>query len=571
MKADQITTVLNHFKNSNYQRVLIDGNWGIGKTKYVIDFKNDYSNACYVSLFGKKEIDNLVQEIYFRIIENTPQGTLKKYSSLMREKLSSVNIRFAGVSISIPVIEDLQNTLNKELDKKETFIIIFDDLERKHENLSIKEILGLIDNLSKIENIKTVLIAAKEQMDEKDKEIFKNFHEKAIDRTYTIKGYADDAPVNILGEHIWKVLSVLAEDFKFNNLRTFEKTSLFIKEVMNILGEGVFTIKFTKNDLYRMCYATVFFNIEHKNEMILLNTNEPHNDFKNAYYTSGDGGIIEYLSNYILKNSLDNVMSKNVFQHIKNWYETGSYSKEKIINIISSINSHEEKPINFFSSEQDILELIVNTRNYIKNLKGAEPIEDIISRLSTAFAWCDVLSVDFEISESEIIDYIKNNISNRIDLTKNVYQNEIDLWHFHIESKEGLKVIKSINEALKIEYYNNLLELINKCFVQNHLENYTFLKELSDSIISITDKNIKDTILKYISENNYFFPTPSGQINEEHWNWCHLINTLIKNIEQHWHQEKYYDTFTAYFIDLENPQKDKMLQHRLNHLFGKDH
>ncbi|WP_216827861.1 KAP family NTPase [Alkalihalobacterium elongatum] len=568
MKANEITTVLNHLKDSSYQRVLINGNWGIGKTKYVTDFKNQYSNACYVSLFGKKDIDSLIQEIYFRIIENTPQGTLKKASSVLREKLTSVNIQFAGVSLSMPVIEDLNNTLNKELEKKETFIIIFDDLERKHDNLSIKEILGLIDSLSKIENIKTVLIAAKDQMEEKDKEVFKKYQEKAIDRTYTIEEYADDAPVNILEEQVWNVISVLAENFKFNNLRTFEKTNLFIKEVVDILGEEVFTEKFTTNDLYRMCYATVFYNIEHKSEMILLDTKETKSDFRNAYYTSGESGVIEYLTNYILKNSLDNAMSKNIFHHIKKWYETGSYSREKIVNIITSINSYEEKPRNFFSSEQEILELIDHARNYIKNINGNESIEEVISRLSTSFAWCDVLSVDFGISNEEIVTNVKNNISQSIDIEKNAFQNEINLWHFHIESEEALKVVRLINEEFKIEYYNQLLQRIEKCFYEGSYHKYTYIKDLSDSIISLKEKTIRDKILKSLSENRYFFPIPSGQITEELWNWCHRINRLIKNINQDWEQEGYYGTFLAFFIDLEETKNDKMLQHRLNHLFG---
>lgn len=571
MKANEITTVLNHFRHSSYQRVLINGNWGIGKTKYVTDFINEHSSTCYVSLFGKKDINSLIQEIYFKIIGNTPKGTLKKHFRLLKEKLNSVNIRFAWVSLSIPIIEDLQNTLNKELDKKQTLIIIFDDLERKHDNLSIKEILGVIDSLSKIENIKTVLIAAKDQMEDKDKDIFIKYQEKAIDRTYTIEKYADDAPINILGEEVWNVLSILAENFKFNNLRTFEKTNLFIKEVIEILGEDIFTNKFTRADLYRMCYATVFFNIEHKSEMILLNTKDHNSTFTKAYYSTGESGTIEYLVNYILKNSLDNVMSKNVFHHIKKWYETGSYSKKDIINLITSINNDDENPRNFFSSEQEILELIDHTRAYLKKLDGNEPLDDIISRLSTAFAWCDVLSVDFGISDKEILNYLKNNISNRIDLEKNFHQNEIDLWHFHIESDKALKVVKSINEELKIEYYNQLLERIREYLVNNSYSKYIHLRDLTNSIFSIEDKTIRDIILKAMEDNSYFFPIPSGQITEELWNWCHLINKLIKDIDGYWKLDGYYDSFSSYFLDLEETKKDKMLRHRLNHLFGKIH
>jgi hypothetical protein len=60
MKADKIIPVLNQFKDSSYDRLLINGTWGIRKTKYVSDFKDEYLNSCYVSLFGKKDIDRFV-------------------------------------------------------------------------------------------------------------------------------------------------------------------------------------------------------------------------------------------------------------------------------------------------------------------------------------------------------------------------------------------------------------------------------------------------------------------------------------------------------------------------------
>lgn len=568
MKANEIVSVLNHFKDSSYQRVFIDGTWGIGKTKYVLDFKKAHSDACYVSLFGKKDTESIIQEIYFQIIDSVPNGKFKKYSRKVREIFNNINIEFHGLTISVPLIEKLHSTLYKELDKKGTYIIIFDDLERKHHDLDIKEILGLIDSLAKIENIKTVLIAATDQLGEAE-ETFNNYKEKAIDRTYTIEEYADEAPLKILGEEIWKVIGIIAEEFEFNNLRTFEKTSLFIKEVIDILGEEIFTKKFTRDDVYRMCFATVFFKIEHKDEMILLNNGEPHSDIRNAFYTTGESGVIEYLYNYILKNSLDNVMCKSVFHHIRKWYETGSYSKEIIMNLIESINSYKEKPKNFYSSEEDILGVIENTRKYMRNLNGSEPLDDIISRLNTAFSWCEVLSVDFGISIEEIVRLVEKNIPNKIELTKSSFQNGIDLWDYHIESEEARKVVKSINEALKVEYYNLLLKKIRDCFIQQSYNEYLYLRQLQDSISTIKDTPIRDIIVKSMSDNQFFFPIPAGSITEKQWYWCRIIKVLIINIEEHWEIENYYKDFKSYIYGLEITKQDKILQHRLRHLFEK--
>jgi len=570
MKANEINTVLNHFNNSSYERVLIDGNWGIGKTYYVKDFERSNSDACYVSLFGKKDIESIIQEIYFQFVGSVPKGQFKKYSRKVREIFNNVNIEIYGVSITVPLIEKLHSTLYKELKKKGTYVIIFDDLERKHQDLDIKEVLGLIDSLAKINNIKTVLIAATNQLDGEDKKTFIDYKEKAIDRTYTIDEYADDAPIEIFGKQIWDVLSKLTENFDFSNLRTFEKTNLFIKEVIEILGEDIFTIKFKKDDVYRMCFATVFFMIEHKGEMKLLNSNNKNSEIMNAYYKEGKNGIIEYLCDYILRNSLDNVRGKDVFYLIYNWFETGTFSKETIVSLINLINSYEEKPTNFYSSEQEIVKFIDNSREYIKNLKGTERIEDIVSNLQTALPWCDILAVNFGISNEEIVKKIKMNISNHIEVEKSIDANKIDFWRANVESEEAKDLFKLINETIKVEYYDQLIARIKDNFTQGLYQKYSYLRILIESINSDFDDTNRDKLVTRMNDNVFFFPVPSRKITDEQWQWCHFIVNLIANIDNHLEQTAYYKDFIDYVCSLEITKKDKLLQHRLKQLFGND-
>ncbi|KGP82028.1 MULTISPECIES: P-loop NTPase fold protein [Paenibacillus] len=408
MRANEIVEYLQQFMDSNYKKVLINGEWGIGKTKYISDFINDYSNTCYVSLFGKKDVDTVIQEIYFQILDRAPKGKFKKSFSLVRQKMNSLDISISGVSLSVPVIQNMLKALSKELTQRETFIIVFDDLERRHDALDIKEIFGLIDSLSKIENIKIVIVAATNHISNDHKGDFDNFKEKAIDREYTIDEYAKDAPKAILGDEVWKVVENISRNLKFRNLRTFEKIRNFIDEVTQILGEEQFTDKFTRADLYRMCFAIVFFRVEHKGEMVLLDSN-PKNELFNTMYSIDNGDIL-YLSHHILKDSLENDMCRGVFPHIKNWFETGSYSKEDITSLITNINNHQEEPHNFYSSESQVEVMIDNTRSYIRNLKGNEKITDIIANLTSALSWCEVLSVNFGISENEIIELIQPNI-----------------------------------------------------------------------------------------------------------------------------------------------------------------
>ncbi|MBH0156160.1 hypothetical protein IHV10_07270 [Fictibacillus sp. 5RED26] len=567
MKANEIIKVLNQFKDYSYQRILINGTWGIGKTKYVLDFKEGHSEACYVSLFGKKDIDSIIQEIYFQILENVPNSGMKKVSTELREKLKNVNFRLPGVSISVPLIGNLHKTLYKELDKKDTFIIIFDDLERKHDDLNIKEILGLIDSFAKVENIKTVLLADTDQLEDKDKDIFKNYKEKTIDKTYTIDEYAGEAPIEIMGEQIWNVIEKYTKEFKFKNLRTFEKTKLFINEVVRVIGEDNFTDKFTKDDIYRMCLATIIFRIEHKSELVLVDDDgSEKSKFNKAYYKETPSGHIEYALNYILKNSLDNSRNKEIFYYIFKWYDSGSYPNENLLNLIASINNYEDSTRNFYSSQEEIILVIENCRKYLNNLNGNESLQEIISKISTAFSWCEVLSINFGFSEDEILSKIEKNISSSIDFKKGYNGN--DFPSGHVDSGKVRNIIISINQALRVEYYKQLIMRIKESY-ETRTFNEIYLDELSFLINHIDQEAFKDTLLNAFNENQYFFPIPFGRITEEQWRWCYHIEGNIRKFDIRWGLNNFHEGFKNYLYYQEIIKEDKMLQHRLEKLFGK--
>ncbi|OUA56837.1 P-loop NTPase fold protein [Bacillus thuringiensis] len=565
MKANEIVNVLNLFKDSSYQKVLISGNWGIGKTRYVTDFIESHTDVCYISLFGKKDINSIIQEIYYRLIEKAKGGKVKKFWNGIRGKLDSLDVSYFGISLSVPLIADLHNTLNKELGRKGTYIIVFDDLERKHDDLNVKEVLGLLDSLSKIENIKTVLIAATSQLSGDSKVDFENYQEKAIDRIYTVEDYANEAPINILGEEVWNVIGTLVESLEFKNLRTFEKTNLFIKEVVQVIGEETFTNKFTRDDLYRMCFATVFFKIEHKNELKLLSEECSKDSYTSAIFRSEDGNI-EYLCSYILKGSMDNIKNKIVFKYIKNWYETGAYSRETIIDLITFINNNEDEPISYFSSEQEIRDDIKNVEKYIKGLTGKEELPAILSKMSSAFMWSKELSIDFGINIDEILIFLGDNISNHINLEKSNYDNKIDSWRYTVQNENFKSIVEPINRAIDIEYYKQLLKLINKYFNDRSYDKNFYIRNLNNELTLIKDKKLRDYIVKYIKDQKFLFPIPSGKINQGQWYWCIFIEELIRNIEEIWKVKGFCNDFKIYCDNLEKTKQDKMLQHRLKEL-----
>ncbi|WIT26966.1 hypothetical protein [Bacillus phage SPbetaL1] len=561
MKANEIVDVLISFNESSYKRVLINGSWGIGKTKYVSDFIKNHTNVCYISLFGKRDVNSILQELYFLIIEKAPKGKIKKHFSVLRNKLNTLDISYFGVSLSLPVIQNLFKTINKELDRKDKLIIVLDDLERKHDELNIKEILGIVDSLSKTDNIKTVLIAAIDQLEGEDKKNLMNYQEKAIDRTYTIENFASQAPVEIMGNEIWEALCEIAKSnsFDFKNLRTFEKTKLFIEEIIQVLGENIFSEKFTKSDLYKMCFATVLFVTEHNNKMILLQDDKRINDY---YKNGGESGEIQYLIDKVLRNSLDNMMCKSVFFHIKKWFENGTFPREEIISSINLINSYKHKAGIFFSSEEELYSFISYSKTFIAELTGAEKLKDIISLLSNAFEMCKVLSIDYGMKDEDIISLIQKSIINEINIEKNLYENRINLYNIIIKSEKERSLLNAINYTIEREYYDKLLKKIEECLMQGLYNENKYLDIFKESIISDMDESILQRVFQTFRENEFFFSIPKGRITEDHWNWCILIKYVMKDIGKYWNAG-FYEEFAAYIesIDCSN---DKMLQYRIS-------
>ncbi|ANT56226.1 P-loop NTPase fold protein [Bacillus altitudinis] len=564
MIADRIVHVLNQFIKSKYDRIIFDGKWGIGKTKHVDDFVKDNSEiSCYVSLFGKKSLKEIIEEIYYKSLQANAKGKFKEYFSKSAKKMEEINLSYFGLSLSIPMLADLYSKMFSELEEKQSYIIIFDDIERKHDELEIKELLGLIDLLGNIKGVKIALVAYTEKFGSFDKEVFTEYKEKSIDRIYCIDKYSENAPYSILGTDEWFSIRNIVDLLEFSNLRTFQKTKNFIAEVLDVLGEDVFIDeyeKFTEDDVYRMCFAIVVYFDEHNSEKLLVDE-----DIRERFKSESD--TIDYIYGYILNHNLDNMMSKNILFHIKNWYETGDYdinSIRKDIDLIKSYNY--EKPLNHLSSQDEVLQAISKSKEFIHGIEGDENLDEVIQIITMGTIWANIASVEFKIDLDDLIKKIKPCLLNHVNIDKTLYENEVILKRFASEKEnQACEIVDHVNKVITYEYYNTLTDKIVNCFKVRNFNSNHYLKKLMDSVISINDyqPEIMENIINKIKYNNYFFPISTGEISEEEWNWCLLNNVLIRNIEKFWKKEGFYDEYGKYISKKANEHSNFMLQHRV--------
>jgi len=247
MNIDELNNRLDKELYTVYKTILINGEWGIGKTylindKYVNNPNSGYK-VIYASLFGINSISELNSYILEKI--NTFLGIISKgYTKL----LGGRDIGFFGLSIPLPEFEtNIRNSLSKKA-KKEKILVIIDDIERKSKNIDINELMGLFESISKIKNLNLILISNVNKMEKLDKDKFETFKEKIVEKTYNINTYSKIAEQNIISNKLSK-----NEEFyekvleKFNkldikNLRTLEKCLDFINQNINYIDFSVLNV-----------------------------------------------------------------------------------------------------------------------------------------------------------------------------------------------------------------------------------------------------------------------------------------------------------------------------------------
>lgn len=206
-----INQSLDAFFKSNDKVLVIKGKWGVGKTflwdQYIksrIDNKDLQEIAySYISLFGKNSLSDVRASIFQsaspistdKIIEEQFDEQIKKSTGLLkrvpwvRDTQTKISAHggivgfFTNLARSAPVADKYSSLIaSLEYRLVNNYIVCFDDLERKSKSLSIREIMGLADELAHSKKCKVILIFNNDSLsDDKDKDDFDTYREKVVD------------------------------------------------------------------------------------------------------------------------------------------------------------------------------------------------------------------------------------------------------------------------------------------------------------------------------------------------------------------------------------------------------
>lgn len=163
--------------------IALSGRWGTGKSHlWTVVQKaspdDTVQSAIYVSLFGLASMDQVKMKVVqsavpmaaanpklFKSARAALKGTMKAFEGL--------HPSFAGLG----ALGELAMLLTPTILKNK--VIVLDDIERKHQNLAVDEILGFIDEFTQRNGARFVLILNTDRLE--DKPLWETFREKVVD------------------------------------------------------------------------------------------------------------------------------------------------------------------------------------------------------------------------------------------------------------------------------------------------------------------------------------------------------------------------------------------------------
>lgn len=247
--------------------ICIRGKWGVGKTYAWNKLLSRAGSAkkvalksyAYVSLFGLTSLDHLKYSIFENTVAVADVG-IEATVETFQSNTDAVVKRLGRKSLSFlrgaPIVGDYASALQSLsfLSVRETIVCI-DDLERKSDELAMKDVLGLVAHLRDQKRCKVVLILNDDSLDGDDRKNFDKFNEKVIDRSLEYAPNATDcARIALSGEgpvqeHLRKATVSLA----ISNIRIVKKIERYATDVAQLVS------KFDASVLRQALQSTVVF------------------------------------------------------------------------------------------------------------------------------------------------------------------------------------------------------------------------------------------------------------------------------------------------------------------------
>lgn len=490
-----------------YYALQINGEWGTGKTFYVKNnlvteiekMKNKESTnykCCYISLNGFSEVSEIGEAVFLELAGGVNK-VIYQGAKLFGNYGGILNV-FGDLtkvteSIEVDLTKKLSETSMKTLNN---VVLIFDDLERIDEKLSLKQVLGYINsNYIESHQLKVLIISNDGKINE-----LKNYteiKEKIIGRTIEFRQNNIEV-IKSLVRHTYSEYKEFLSFFekekeelvptiihlnKNINLRTLR----FVFDTFIVLQEEAKKNNIVNHDIYKTIFLDVLViskeykegKISEVKELDFLHgrhqfidmsiyskdKNEYEDDYIQQYHANGSNYFsqsihyFESVSQYIIEGFIDSnklIIELKKYLNFKNKsMNQNSNKKTSNIEILNTFNYYEEKTIK--ESQIEILDQVA---------KGIFTCTEIIEVMSV-FSYLEDLGILFDETKDAKNILIREFCKQLNDWTpsEDYFKWGIRNRNLHAEANSMLELLEKRSNDLNYENRKenviNLLQAMN--------------------------------------------------------------------------------------------------------------
>ena len=500
MRVQDIEKVVgNLINNTQLSAILLDGQWGIGKTYTVLEYlktRKDCKTG-YVSLFGKNSVDEINTELYRKL--HPGQKVLETISHVVSLVGTSVSLGDMGISLNGTQIG--QRRKIKSHPKYKT-IVVLDDFERKEEDLDTIALMGYFNALT-LQGIKIIVLS---NFKKGVSEGLGEYREKVFDRIYTIsetrldiaKKLVDPA-VEINEKHL-----TLAE----HNLRMIIKANALFVQVKNYLDEKSIQ-SIDSKQLFICCLYVV---VEALTENITRGYIDSIDKDYKKYYADNPKAARTVAVDGFHRN-----IFKSVFEHstlLEALFDVFEGENYGLLDNLFLVNKEENlfKGSVFYLSDEQKIERIKKQYNYILT-KGNQIGKGTV--LETLRGWYDYsgyLDLSF-IDENRLFEELHV-----------LGVNRMDVWHYENRMEEFFeRYAKFLEKKQKQDAEADLT--FQGCSENQKKEKLKKVMREYNNYSLETKEIVKE---KFI-ENSFYIESVHGVMTKADWELAHSICYFVSS------------------------------------------
>lgn len=537
MRADYIYDIIKKFGCFSYDCILFDGPWGIGKTYAIDKALEEQENVCSISMFGLQNSQQIYHEVLCQfVLKNNKAG---KIAGAATEVLDGISNIWKSVSSAKEVLQSIAREkelfllLSKGFDS--LHIIVIDDLERVSDRINIEEVFGIVEELKKCNNVKIILVANIDELQENNKEIFKKHNEKVIDRIYHITEKPEKINWGEIGIHAGFMQEFLSVH-KVKNLRTLKKAQRFYDDVYIVVNQ-IDNQQF-KDEIRLICFAIVVESTD--NLYYKQNDNEDDSNKK----------IFNELHNELLYRILLYLQevrsSRNLVNILLEYYNNQIVLSTSDIMLEYKIFLQAGNKPNYFKTDDEIRRILPKIED---DIVKATTIGELNRNADEYEIWSETIGEDNAPMLDKYREIVRNLLWNEVKKgNEDILGYSYDLWH--LEAKKVKEIYEEERNAVRkmvIQHYVDYLKDTTKgkmafeysCKLREYCAN-NYYKEI-----------IKENIDKLYNRKSF----PVDEIDSVQYHTCYNIMSVLYHINQ--------DRFLEYSDEL-SKQCDNMSAHRMD-------